>query len=208
MSDGELARVIRHGIGRDGGLSPMMRFSVGPMADEDLVAVISWLRVQEPVEAERARHRFGFLAKALSGRFTPRLSEPPVHVPEGDISVERGRYLAEGPAACALCHTPLDPLAGFALCAPPFSAGAEPDPDPAMPGYEIIAPNLTPAGPTASWSEDQFVARFSAGRTVEGSNMPWEAFQRLSEEDVRTLLATARREGDRPGSSEAQKLRE
>jgi mono/diheme cytochrome c family protein len=187
MTDAELARAIRHGIRRDGTLSPMMRFSVGAMADEDLAAVISYLRAQQPVDAVRAGPRYGFLGKALSKRFGPQMAEPPAYVPAGGISVERGHYLANGPAACGLCHTPTDPMAGFAPSGPAFSGAARPEPDPAMPGYEIIAPNITPGGILASWSEDQFVARMAAGRMVKGSIMPWEAFARMTEEDVRSV---------------------
>lgn len=189
-TDAQLARVIRHGIGRDGRLAPMMRFGVGPMADEDLTAVISWLRAQQPVAAERAAPKFGILAKALSGKFLPRYDEAPPYAPGGTVSIERGRYLAEGPAACVGCHTPTDPMAGFAPSGASFSGAAEPEPDRRNKGYEIIAPNLTPdeaTGHITSWREDQFVARFRAGVAIESSVMPWEAYQRLTEEDVRSI---------------------
>jgi mono/diheme cytochrome c family protein len=190
LSDAEVARVIRHGINRQGRLSPVMRLAVGNMAEEDLTAVISWLRVQEPVEALRAGPRFGFLAKALSRRLEPRLGAPPPFVPEGGISLERGRYLAEGAAFCSGCHTPVDPMAGFAPVGPSLSGAAEAEPDPKSPGHEIIAPNLTPhpeTGHIAGWDEERFVARFRAGRIVEGSAMPWESFQLMTEEDVRSI---------------------
>jgi mono/diheme cytochrome c family protein len=189
MTDGEIARVVRTGIGRGGTLSPMMRFSVGPMADEDLVAILSWLRAQQPVEGEQNGPRFGFLAKALSSRFEPRLDPAPAWVDPGETSAARGSYLANGPANCAGCHTPMNPLAGFAPSGPAFSGAAEADPDPTDPRYEIVAPNLTPhsTGVLAGWTEDAFVARFRTGRSIEGSSMPWEAFQLLTEGDVRSL---------------------
>jgi mono/diheme cytochrome c family protein len=189
MTDAEVARVIRHGVSRDGKLVPIMRLAVGAMSDEDLTAVISYLRSLEPLEAEQPGPAFGILAKALSRRFTPRLDAPPADVPAGEISVERGRYLAMGPAFCSGCHTPVDPMAGFAPAGPPLSGGA-PEPDPVNPGYELVAPNLTPhagTGHITDWSEDQFVARLRAGRLIATSFMPWEAFQRMTEEDVRSL---------------------
>jgi mono/diheme cytochrome c family protein len=190
MSDGELARVIRHGIDRDGKLAPMMRFAVGSMSDEDLAAVISWLRAQEPVAAERAPTKYGILAKALSRRFTPNPGDTPPFVPEGGISVERGRYLAAGPAFCSGCHSPLDPMAGFAPAGPPFSGAAAPDPDPKNKGWEIMAPNLTPhagTGRITGWTEDQFVARFRAGRSIHSSPMPWEGYRLMTEDDLRSV---------------------
>jgi mono/diheme cytochrome c family protein len=190
MSDGEVARVIRHGIGRQGKVSPMMLLAVGPMSDEDLTAVISYLRTLEPVEAQRDPPVYGFLAKALSGRIKPRTGTPPEYVPAGGISLERGRYLAAGPAMCTGCHTPSDPMAGFAPSGPAFSGGSQAEPDRTDAAFEIIAPNLTPhagTGHISGWSEDQFVARFQAGRIYAGSIMPWEAFQRMTEDDVRSI---------------------
>jgi mono/diheme cytochrome c family protein len=190
MTDGQLARAIRHGVDSRGKLSPMMRLAVGPMSDEDLTAIVSYLRAQAPVEAKQPYYELGVIGKLVALDFTPRLEAPPSHVPEGEISVARGKYLAEGPAACVGCHTPADPLAGFARTGGAFSGEAEAEEDPTNSAQEIIAPNLTPdpeTGHIASWSEDAFVARFRGGRFVKGSKMPWEAFARLTENDVRSL---------------------
>jgi len=190
LSDGQLARAIRHGVDARGKLSPMMRIAVGPMSDEDLTAIVSWLRAQAPVEAKRPHYELGFLGKLVALDFTPRREAPPAHVSEGEISVARGKYLAEGPAMCVGCHTPHDPTAGFARSGAPFSGEADAEEDPTDPAQEIIAPNLTPdpeTGHITSWSEDAFVARFRGGRLVKGSKMPWEGFARLTENDVRSL---------------------
>jgi hypothetical protein len=37
-------------------------------------------------------------------------------------------------------------------------------------------------------SEDQFITRFRAGRAIPGSTMPWQAFQRLDEDDLRAIF--------------------
>ncbi|KAB2898493.1 MAG: cytochrome c [Kofleriaceae bacterium] len=190
MSDGQLARVIRHGVDSRGKLSPMMRIAVGPMSDEDLTAIISWLRAQAPVEARRPSYELGFLGKVAALDFRPRLDPPPAHVPEGELGVARGKYLAEGPAACVGCHTPADPIAGFARSGPLFSGEAEAEVDPTNTTQEIIAPNLTPdpeTGHLAGWTEDVFVARFRAGRVIKGSKMPWEGFALMTENDLRSL---------------------
>ena len=36
-------------------------------------------------------------------------------------------------------------------------------------------------------TEDQFVARFRQGRILPGSPMPWQAFSRMNEEDLRAV---------------------
>jgi len=190
LSDGEVAREVRHGVDRRGKLSPVMRLAVGPMSDEDLTAIISWLRAQNPIEAKRPFYDLGFLGKVVALDFTPRMTAPPAHVPEGEISVARGKYLAEGPAACAVCHTPRAPLDGFAAKGPLFSGEDSADEDPFNDAQEIVTPNLTPdptTGHITSWTEESFVARFKAGRVIKGSKMPWDAFQRMTENDVRSL---------------------
>jgi mono/diheme cytochrome c family protein len=190
MSDGQLARAIRHGVDERGKLSVMMRIAVGPMSDEDLTAIVSWLRAQPPVEARRPHYDLGLLGKVVALDLRPRLDTPPTHVPEGEISVARGKYLADGPAACAGCHTPADPMSGFARSGALFSGEGEAEADPTNPSQEIIAPNLTPdpeTGHIARWSEDAFVARFRAGRIVRGSKMPWEGFARMTENDLRSI---------------------
>ena len=42
--------------------------------------------------------------------------------------------------------------------------------------------------PLEGMSEDGFVARFRAGRSLAGSKMPWEAFVNLTESDLRSLF--------------------
>jgi mono/diheme cytochrome c family protein len=190
LTDGQIARTIRHGVDSRGKLSPFMRIGVGPMSDEDLTAVISYLRAQTPVEAKRPYYELGFIGKVVMLDFGPRMTPPPAHVPEGQVSVERGKYLAEGPAACVMCHTPRDALDGFAPAGPLFSGENEAAEDELHPGQEIIPPNLTPdptTGHITSWTEEMFVARFRAGRVVQGSIMPWDAYQRMTDSDLRSL---------------------
>jgi mono/diheme cytochrome c family protein len=191
LSDGDVARTLRHGVDHRGKLSPIMRLAVGPMSDEDLTAVVSWLRAQAPVSAKRPFYDLGIIGKVVALDFTPRLTPAPAHVPDGEISVERGKYLAEGPAACGQCHTPREPLDGFAATGPLFSGETEADEDPFNENQEIRTPNLTPdpaTGHITAWTEDAFVARFKAGRVIKGSKMPWDAFQRLTDSDVRSLF--------------------
>lgn len=190
MSDGEIARVIRHGVDHQGRYSAFMALAVGRMSDEDLAAVISYIRSVPAIRNETDPTQWGFLAKALAGSFKPNDRPPIAHVPPGGISVERGEYLANGPAHCAGCHTAIDPMDGFATVGPAFSGEPVPEPDPTDPGAEFVVPNITPdpeTGIMASWSEDDFVERFQGGRTFEGSKMPWDNFKRMTEDDLRSI---------------------
>ncbi len=189
VDDGKVARAIRSGVDRHGRFAAFMRIGVGPISDEDLTAVVSYLRSLPPVPNAVQADEWGFIAKALAGKFQPRQGTPPAHVPEGGISVERGAYLANGPAVCAACHTPSDPMQGFALTGALFSGGAEADPDPTDPASEIVPPNLTShaTGVLKNFTEDAFLARFRAGPAFAGSKMPWLNFGKMTDDDVRSI---------------------
>lgn len=190
LSDGQIARAIRAGVAHDGKLAAFMRLAVGNMADEDLTAVISYLRTLPPISNRVPRDEWGFIAKALSGQFIPHGDRPIHYVAPGEPSAARGEYIANGPGACLSCHTPADPADGFAPSGPRFSGAAEADVDHTDQNFEICPPNLTPdpeTGIIARWDEEQFVARFRAGRVFAGSKMPWENFARMTENDLRSL---------------------
>jgi mono/diheme cytochrome c family protein len=194
FSDGELARAIRHGVNRHGRIAPVMHLAVGPMSDEDLTAVISYLRSIAPIANQAPPDEYGLIGKIVLGIIGPKTNEPAPYVAPASgaagISVERGKYLATGPAFCAGCHTPVDPFDGFAPSGPLFSGEAQAEPDATDHNYEIVAPNITPdpkTGYMRAWTEDAFVARFRAGRAVAGSKMPWEAFQQMTDEDLRSI---------------------
>jgi mono/diheme cytochrome c family protein len=190
MSDGQLARAIRHGVDRNGRLAPMMSLAVGNMSNEDLTAVVSYLRTLPPKATPVAPDEWGIIAKVLAGSFTPHDEPPIAHVPPGGVSIERGRYLANGPGFCYGCHTALD-MSTFKLTGARFSGEPTAEPDPFDPASEFVVPNLTPdkeTGWIARWTEDAFVVRFKqGGRIYKGSKMPWENYARATEDDLRSV---------------------
>lgn len=72
-------------------------------------------------------------------------------------SLERGEYLVTGPAACGNCHTPLGP---HGLDMTPDLGGRLVEENPMFTAY---APNITPAGRIADWSDDELAARSARG---------------------------------------------
>jgi mono/diheme cytochrome c family protein len=88
LSDGQLARTIRHGVSHTGRYAPLMSFAVGPMSDEDLTAVISYLRTLPPIKQSVPPDEWGIVAKALSRRFNPRMA---VALPSPTRSTTRSR---------------------------------------------------------------------------------------------------------------------
>jgi mono/diheme cytochrome c family protein len=188
----------------------MMRFSVRPdgrasvqplmpfhnMSDDDMIAIISFLRQQPPVRNEVPRNTFtlfGKVVKSFAATFLPRKPEtvqPPRVAPEEKPTRERGEYLARYVANCVGCHTPLDDTT-FSPTGPEFSGGEEMEPA-NLPGVDkalwFRTPNITPAkgGGLLKFPDRQtFVARFKVGgRHHAGTPMPWEAFANMSDNDI------------------------
>ncbi|NQV49602.1 MAG: c-type cytochrome [Candidatus Marinimicrobia bacterium] len=64
FTDGELARAMRYSVKHDGSpLFPFMPFQ--EISDEDLVAIISFLRSQEPIKNKIQPSEYSFLGRAL-----------------------------------------------------------------------------------------------------------------------------------------------
>ena len=191
LTDSELARTLRHSVGSDGRfIFPFMPFQ--EMSDEDLTAVISLLRSQEPVRHAVLPTELRLLGKGLVafGVLKPKgpSIKPPVAVAKAP-TVEYGRYIANNIANCRACHTKMDMVTGNAI-GPEFAGGNEFGVDPFSEGYSFVTPNLTPHkefGIIAHWSEEAFVGRFKAGRVHKGSPMPWGSFSKMDETELKAL---------------------
>jgi mono/diheme cytochrome c family protein len=189
FSDGELARVLRHGVMPDGRAAlPFMEFH--DLSEEDLTAVISFLRSQPAVRRAVPQHHYTFLGKAVMAfLIKPIGPSKPVRAksPAEEATVERGAYLANNVAGCVECHTRRSEVDGHYVGAP-FSGGnvfpVEGDPN-----TILVTPNLTPSqtGRITSWPEEQFVGRFGVGAGVPHTHMPWRLYQRMSDTDVRAI---------------------
>ena len=188
-TDEELVRLIRHGVRHDGRAAlPFMEFQ--NLADDDLVALLSYLRSRPPVRHAVPDHDIKLVGRVLTAFvIEPKGPEgtPTQHAPTGS-TIERGRYLVMNVAECASCHTTRSPLTGAYTGALLSGGGKLPDDEDST--RVLVTPNLTPdarTGRIAPWTEDQFVARFRSGRVYAGSHMPWEAFARMSDEDLRAI---------------------
>lgn len=196
-SDEELARVIKHAVKRNDEPAIMM-MAVGAVSDEDLTAVVSYIRTLESQGEEVAPSEVGLMGKFLFQgpmAFFARPKDYPVppFVKEGGVSVERGKYLFEGPAFCMGCHSQIE-WDGEAIKFIDVGAGrTDPDfPDPEDPSNVHVAVNLTPDPDTsgiAGWDEQKFVERMRAGRQYKNSPMPWEAYALMTDEDLKSLWA-------------------
>jgi mono/diheme cytochrome c family protein len=189
-SDGELARILRYGIRADGRAAfPLMAFH--DMTDDDLTAVISFLRSQQPVRLAVPDHRYTLFGKALLAfAITPAgPSSRSAAVGPPSPSVERGEYLATRISSCAECHTDRDPRNGD-FVGPKFGGGQRMDL--AADSTKVaVPPNLTPdpnTSPIGRLTEDAFIARFRLGETIPGTPMPWGVFRRMTDDDLRSIF--------------------
>ncbi len=196
-SDAQVARMLRYAVRPDGKASvrPLMQFA--DMSDEDLTAIVSFLRAQPPVRHEVPENEWaivGKVVKSLAPTFKPRTDvHAPRTAPAPLPTRERGEYLARGVGNCSGCHSPLDQLT-FALNGPEFSGGVAMEPR-ALPGVDntlwFTPPNLTPREGSALNrfpDRETFVARFQkGGRKYPASPMPWDVFSHMTSEDAGAL---------------------
>jgi mono/diheme cytochrome c family protein len=189
--DEELARVLRHGVARDGrAMIPFMPFA--NLSDDDLTAVLSFLRTLPPVRNAVPEPRLNPLGRALRA-LVLEPKGPTRAVPrtvEAAPTAEYGRYLVEDVGNCVGCHTrrdlgtgaPIGPLLGGGL-----EIGSHVDER-----AKFVTPNLTPHptdGWIASWDEQTFVARFRlGGPTHPATPMPWRSYARMTEDDLRAIF--------------------
>jgi mono/diheme cytochrome c family protein len=191
MTDGEIARTLRYSVNnKNGCVFPFMPFQ--ELSDEDLTAIVSYLRAQEPVKHYVPRTEYSFLGKILFafGLFKPEgpKKTPPKSVPI-DSSIAYGSYLAFSVANCYGCHTNRDLKTGEFI-GEPFAGGLVFVPDVFTEGATFVTPNLTPdkkTGIMANWNETMFINRMKGGRIHKGTPMPWALFARMDDVELKAL---------------------
>jgi mono/diheme cytochrome c family protein len=188
LSDRQIARALRYGVKSDGTvLIPTMEYQ--NMSDEDLTAIISYLRSTPPLKHKVPDNEFNLFGKAILA-FLLR-PEKPVKTPPAsvmpDTTVEYGEYIAGSVANCRSCHTERDmntgEYIGKQLAGGPVLGGASENSK-----YILVAPNLTPdpaTGVMRNWTFEQFKARFrNTGRVIPQTIMPWESYKRMNDTEL------------------------
>jgi cytochrome c5/mono/diheme cytochrome c family protein len=189
--DMDFVRAIRRGVRRDGRSLIVMPSEVFThLSQEDLGAVIAFLKQVTPVDREVPRSGFGPVGRALlaAGKMnilvagkTPHIT-PPVSVP-ADTTAAYGKYIADI-AGCHGCH-------GYGL-----SGGRVAGP-PGLPP----ASNLTPAG-IGSWTEVDLTRAMREGKRPDGSQldefMPWKVFRGMTDAEIHAIWMYLRSVPARP----------
>ena len=183
-TDADWERAVRHGVRPSGQVLLIMpSHHFNHMSDEDLGAVLAFLKTFPPVDEAVPARRVGPVGNILIGAGL--FGEMPAEQIDHDAghaatlapaaSAEYGHYMVEL-ATCADCHG--EKLDGV------VTGG-----DPAA----LPAPNLTPAGDLAHWTEADFMQTLRTGVTPEGrplsTEMPWEFFGKMEDRDLAAIFA-------------------
>jgi hypothetical protein len=185
-SDGEIARLIRHGVKKDGrGVRFMPAHEFNWLPDSDVVALISYLRSLPSVDRPNGPMQVGVLAKVLDRRdvfpmdVARRIDHSHIETaPPPSPTPEYGRFLTR---LCSGCH------------GPHMSGGPIPGAPPGMP----VPLNLTPHETgLKDWTYDDFVHTLTTGVTKSGRKldpmMPFESLAKLDDVEMHALWAGLR----------------
>ncbi len=191
-TDAELARLLWHGIRRDGTTTrfmPSVEFAWWPQ--EDVVAVISYLRTVPPVDGQPADFQLGLMAKVLDRLGMIQIDiarridhEHPPQAPRPEPTARYGAFIAR---ACEGCH------------GPHLSGGPIPGAGASLP----VPLNLTP-DPSGlqdcTFEQFERVIRQGLRRNGERLNpfMPIGALGKLNDTEMRALWAYLRTLPPRP----------
>jgi len=176
-SDGELFRVLRQSVNREGHSLGFMSFlPYAQLSDQDTEAIIAYLRSLPPAQTAVATgDRLNLLGAVMlgAGMFGPQPDRTTgvVTAPPPGVTAEYGRYVATY-GDCRGCHGP--DMTG----APATSVG------PAVPN---------PRPTVGAWTQAQFVQTMRTGVRPNGApfteRMPWQNASKMTDDDLAALYA-------------------
>jgi len=177
--DAKLARAIRHAVRHDGTpLRVMPSEAFQYLSDEDVGALVAYIRSLPPVDRELPPMKVGPLVRVISLMTTFPLVPasvvdhervPPASMPE-EPTPAYGKYLADV-GGCTGCHGP-------GLSGGNIGPGKPPS-------------NLTPAG-IGAWSEADFVRALREGKRPVGADidsleMPWPQAGKMTDLEIQAV---------------------
>lgn len=154
-TDGEVIRAIREGVHKSGrSLLVMPAVDFRKLSDDDVQALVAYLRTQPASGDPTPANRFNLLGALFTNLVDFRTAQPPAGTvtapPPG--TADYGRYMVDI-LGCQDCHG--ERLQGK-------TDSGEPGPPP--------GPNLTQIVP--QWTEEQFMAFFNTGTLPGGATVP------------------------------------
>jgi mono/diheme cytochrome c family protein len=171
-SDQQIIDAIVRGVRRDGSRSlPVMPYEkYSGMAQEDLKALVAYLRTLKPIKkaTPELKTKAPFVRSLGTWAYLKafgRFSSSPAQAPKS--GVDRGRYLTEHVALCGDCHTPRNSLGVPKQSM--YMAGAGQDIGPLGEGV----PNITPDKETGigSWKREEIAELLLTGTKPDFDNV-------------------------------------
>lgn len=196
-TDGELAYFLRTGVRKDGSWAAIMpKFT--RVSDQDLYAIIAWLRSDDPMLAADPReyppNEYNLLLKVLGNTVfgIPQYPEQPVPMPPADDRVAHGRYLANDLFGCYHCHSgDLMKVAEVPEESFDFYGGGAVMKTPE--GKDIRTANLTPDPETGigRLTEQQFIDAVKYGKNPRGGALsaPMTPHTTLTDAEISAIFA-------------------
>lgn len=176
-SDGEIFRVLRHGVNKEGYKLGLMNFlPYKELSDDDTQAIIAYLR-SLPAAASNGPtgDNLNFIGAAMlgAGMFGPPAAPAPdtIAAPAQGVTAEYGKYVATY-GECRGCHGP-------AVTGSPATSVS-----PAIPNPRPLVATL---------SQAQFAEMMRSGVKPDGvpfpETMPWENAAKMTDSDLAALYA-------------------
>ncbi len=180
-SDAEVARVLRYGVRPDGkAVFDFMPFH--NISDADLSAILSYVRTQKPVAIPKPANQLNIAGKVVNAFLVKPVgpSEPIAATVTPDTTAAYGKYLVLNVGNCSGCHTKHS-ISGTPTGELLAGGGLMPN--------GMITPNLTPdsTGRLFGWSQQTFINRFHMGKLNPKSEMPWNSFQRMNDNELKAI---------------------
>jgi mono/diheme cytochrome c family protein len=180
-SDAEIARSLRYGVHPDGtAIYDFMPFH--NLSDEDLTAILSYIRTQKPVARKIPAHKLNIIGNIVKAFLVKPVgpTEKIETAVKPDTTAAYGRYLTLNAANCSGCHTERG-LSGEFTGA--LLAGGNPMDNGNIP------PNLTPdsTGRLFGWNKQAFIQRFRTGKIIPNSEMPWSMYQQMTDVELKAI---------------------
>src|SRR5436190_3473567 len=201
-SDGELAYFIRTGISRTGQYVPPYMIKLPLLADDDMEAVLTFLRSDDPWVAAAHVDPPGLTKPSLLTKFLSHTAFGPLPYPSAPIPmppatdrVAVGRYLSTT-LGCFSCHSAdfktmneLEPEKS-----PGYMGGGNALND--MNGQQVLSANITPDEPTGigKWSVEDFDRALRSGVRPDGQHLryPMSMMPELDRDETAALYAYLR----------------
>ncbi|HEX9744431.1 MAG TPA: c-type cytochrome [bacterium] len=187
-TDDEIFRALTSGIDHNGdSIMPIMPYErYSTLAEQDIRAIVAYLRTIEPIEFEVPERELNPDFDSSGLQVEPAFQDRP----DPSDTVASGQYLVTA-AGCVGCHTPWEKAGSGEPFL--FSGGLEFN----LPGGTVVSHNITPdvESGIGDWTQDKFIHEFAEKRSrfdlrvitddrPRNTPMGWNAYAGMTDQDL------------------------